>query len=100
MPKYLAEADLPGTYGFDPLRLGTNPDNLKWCGVCCWRCAAGMQAMLHTSSVTTCLTDIYLALSGTPRQRRPTGGGPWPRALASCSRTRWACPTGSTPALR
>jgi hypothetical protein len=30
VPKYLAEADLPGTYGFDPLRLGTNPDNLKW----------------------------------------------------------------------
>ena len=33
VPKYLAEADLPGTYGFDPLRLGTNPDNLKWCAL-------------------------------------------------------------------
>ncbi len=31
MPKHLAEADLPGTYGFDPLRLGTNPEQLKWC---------------------------------------------------------------------
>jgi hypothetical protein len=30
VPKHLAEADLPGTYGFDPLRLGTNPEQLKW----------------------------------------------------------------------
>lgn len=41
VPKHLAEADLPGTYGFDPLRLGTNPDNLKWCASC--RCAAGQR---------------------------------------------------------
>lgn len=28
-PKHL-DGTLPGDYGFDPLRLGTNPDNLKW----------------------------------------------------------------------
>ena len=30
MPEYLAKANLPGTYGFDPLGLGTNPESLKW----------------------------------------------------------------------
>lgn len=30
IPKHLADANLPGTYGFDPLRLGTNPEQLKW----------------------------------------------------------------------
>lgn len=28
-PSHLT-GQLPGDYGFDPLRLGTNPDNLKW----------------------------------------------------------------------
>ena len=27
-PDYLE--DLPASYGFDPLRLGANPDSLKW----------------------------------------------------------------------
>lgn len=30
VPEYLEKADLPGTYGFDPLGLGTNPTNLAW----------------------------------------------------------------------
>lgn len=30
MPAHLAKAALPGTYGFDPLRLGTNPETLAW----------------------------------------------------------------------
>ncbi len=30
MPEYLAKASLPGTYGFDPLGLGTNPESLAW----------------------------------------------------------------------
>ena len=54
MPKYLAEADLPGTYGFDPLRLGTNPDNLKWCAITagdaqltCRQCCAPPTLLFH-----------------------------------------------------
>lgn len=30
VPEYLEKADLPGTYGFDPLGLGVNPENLAW----------------------------------------------------------------------
>ena len=30
MPAHLAKVDLPGAYGFDPLRLGTNPETLAW----------------------------------------------------------------------
>jgi len=30
VPDYLEKADLPGTYGFDPLGLGKNPENLLW----------------------------------------------------------------------
>lgn len=30
VPEHLAKAALPGTYGFDPLRLGTNPETLAW----------------------------------------------------------------------
>ena len=29
VPKYLADSGLPVVTGFDPLRLGTNPDMLK-----------------------------------------------------------------------
>jgi light-harvesting complex I chlorophyll a/b binding protein 2/light-harvesting complex I chlorophyll a/b binding protein 4 len=29
-PAYLASADLPGNFGFDPLKLGEDPDALKW----------------------------------------------------------------------
>lgn len=30
VPKHLAKADLAGNYGFDPLRLGTDPAQLAW----------------------------------------------------------------------
>ena len=30
VPEYLKKASLPGTYGFDPLGLGTNPESLAW----------------------------------------------------------------------
>ncbi len=30
VPEYLAKANLPGTYGFDPLGLGTKPESLAW----------------------------------------------------------------------
>ncbi len=30
MPEHLKKASLPGTYGFDPLGLGTNPESLAW----------------------------------------------------------------------
>jgi len=30
VPEHLKKASLPGTYGFDPLGLGTNPESLAW----------------------------------------------------------------------
>ena len=29
-PKHLIKANLAGSYGFDPLRLGTDPEQLAW----------------------------------------------------------------------
>lgn len=80
MPKYLAEADLPGTYGFDPLRLGTNPDNLKWCAL-----AAGdaqpacRQCCVHPAS--QCVTEVHLAMIRYAEAEKTNGR--W--AMAACA---------------
>lgn len=51
VPKHLADADLPGTYGFDPLRLGTDPEALKWCALCLWQSALPASAEAATETV-------------------------------------------------